>query len=89
MFKTPSFLTTAALSLSSWLYDLTVIKRRSRKHEMEADIMGLQLAAITGYQGCTQNLSQVGPMLVVRHPLDGLIKVSSAPLEAALVVIRK
>jgi predicted Zn-dependent protease len=67
LFKTPSFLTTAALLLSSGLYDLTVIKRRSRKHEVEADIMGLRMAAITGYQGCSQNLSQVGPMLVVQR----------------------
>jgi hypothetical protein len=28
-------------------------------------------------------------ILEMNHPLDGLIKVSSAPLEAALVVIRK
>jgi predicted Zn-dependent protease len=49
LFKTPSFLTTAALLLSSGLYDLAVIKRRSRKHEVEADMLALRLAAIAGY----------------------------------------
>jgi predicted Zn-dependent protease len=49
LFKTPSFLTTAALLLSMGLYDLAVIKRRSRKHEVEADRLGLYLAAIAGF----------------------------------------
>lgn len=47
--KTPSVLLTAALLLSLQLYDLVVIKRRSRQNEMEADMLALKLAALAGF----------------------------------------